>query len=73
MCTYKFETSFHEYGLMYEVKFFAIMHGPSSPNRPISLSEPGPPLSHKVMGSVAGERLLSKNQKKLFMPGATLM
>jgi hypothetical protein len=47
------------------VRFSVIEHGPSSSKSPIRESEPGPPFSHRVTGSVDGFDLDSKNQKNV--------
>ena len=56
---------FHEDGLLtVALPVGATRQGPSSMKRPVRDEQPGPPLSHRMTGSLAGSRRLSKNQKK---------
>ena len=64
-----FETSLNAYGLSSVVNFLVTLQGPSSWNKPMSESLPGPPFNHNVIGSFAGSFLDSKNQKKACMEG----
>lgn len=54
-------SSFQAYGLSWVSRSSVTLQGPSSWNRPISESEPGPPLSHSVRGAVSGLLRASKN------------
>jgi len=46
--------SFHEYGFFFVVRSLLMVQGPFSANRAISDEQPGPPVIHKITGSVAG-------------------